>query len=285
MMTMGKNMAAWLPLALALAWGWCPTARCAADTQQVDPDKALQSIGKPRWYDRESDSYKPPRIADDNDNVIRREGWIAEAANQKEKNKAQKTGSTSGFWNWLTTSFVANWFSTVVISTLAILLVVVILLLTYHSLRHYMPNKWEQTQKTVAIEIDPAKVADLPFEVKRAAYQNPLAEAEALMRAGRFSQAIVFLYGYMLLALDQSRKIELQKGKTNRMYLRELRAHARLRTIVEGAMFAFEDVYFGKHEIAREQFLEHWSQMDEFHQLAAQATAPQVTSRPEIVTA
>ena len=87
------------------------------------------------------------------------------------------------------------------------------------------------------------------------------------MRAGRYNEAVVYLYGYMLLALDQSRKIHLQKGKTNRMYLRELRSEMQLQSIVSKTMLAFEDVFFGRYEIDRGRFEMLWDQRDEFHRL------------------
>jgi hypothetical protein len=118
------------------------------------------------------------------------------------------------------------------------------------------------------VEIDLARVEELPFEV-RAAALDPLSEAQRLMRSGNYDAAIVYLYGYMLLALDQTRKIHLQKGKTNRMYLRELSRVEKgtLRRIVESTMLAFEQVYFGKHSLSAEHFQLLWEQVDEFNRL------------------
>ena len=77
----------------------------------------------------------------------------------------------------------------------------------------------------------------------------------------------------MLLVLDNAHKIHLVKGKTNRMYLRELRREPpRLRAIMEMSMLAFEQVYFGKHSISAEHFALLWGQLDEFHQLVTEAS-------------
>ncbi|MCA9180349.1 MAG: hypothetical protein KDA51_02830, partial [Planctomycetales bacterium] len=93
------------------------------------------------------------------------------------------------------------------------------------------------------------------------------------MQAEDFDDAIAFLYGYLLLALDQSRLIHLQKGKTNRMYLLELGSLVPLRQNVEVAMLIFEASYFGKHRVTREQFLAVWQQLESFHQMLQAASA------------
>lgn len=270
----------------AMLLAFAPTLFAA---QQADADKALQSIGSPKWYDRVEDGYAPPELEPEEDNPIRTEGWIAEEENrrttEREKKKAANAANATrgGAWNW--TGLDTTWFSTIVISFLGITLVTIILLLAYHSLRTYMPGRWEKTEHRKSIVIDPAKVSDLPFEVKQATYENPLAEAEALMRSGKYREAILFLYGYMLLALDQSRKIDLQKGKTNRMYLRELKSQVELRSIVETAMLSFEDVYFGKHAIGEQQFLISWNQVDDFHRLLTGPSSTETAQPAEIATA
>ena len=258
-----------------------PLNVCAAQDDAVDATEALQSIGSTTWYDDETDDFTKPKLSPLTDNELRTEGTIAEEANARRR----KSSGNSNSWfsgrggNWGIGGAASNLISSFVLGLLAALLVTAIVLLTYYSLRNYVPNRWERKQKTSAVKIDLAKVSDLPFEVQQATHDNPLAEAEALLRAGKFERAMVFLYGYMLLALDQARKIELQKGKTNRMYLREVRTHTALAQILEPAMFSFEDVYFGKHQLPRERFLMSWNSLDRFHQQlgATQATGGQTT--------
>lgn len=237
----------------------------------VDAYEAVQSIGSSSWYDPKTDGYKRPTVKKLSDNPLRNDGWVAEKQNERKKKQQANTGGTRGGWfSGVDTSL----FSAIVLTCLAVLLIVVIGLLAFHSLRNYMPGKWEPKEKARSIEIDPMKIQDLPFEVQRATHANPLAEAEALMRAGRYDQAMIFLYGYMLLALDQSRKIELQKGKTNRMYMRELKNQPPLKSLVEQVMLGFEDVYFGKHPIGKERFAAVWARVEEFHQLITGQQSP-----------
>lgn len=259
-----------LLLAQIAVLAFSPSATVRADDEQADPVRAMQSIGNPPWYDKANDRYAPPTVTQEIDNPIRSQGWIDINTNQEKIAQAKSSaanpaggGGRGGLFD-----FGGDWLAIVMLALLALVLVTLLSMLAYHSLRNFMPNRFEKNLETDAIQIDPAKVADLPFEIQPTTHDNPLAEAEALMRAGKFSEAAIFLYGYMLLALDRARKLDLQRGKTNRMYLRELRPHPPLQEIVKRTMLAFEDVYFGQHPLDRERFLKLWNQLDAFHRLA-----------------
>jgi cell division protein FtsL len=246
----------------------------AAETTQVDAGQAMKAIGRQRWFDRQTDTYAPPSVEEAADNPIRTDGWVAQKANDEKIQQAKNDagGTTGKNWNWGFPSIDPNLFSSLVIALLAAVLIAVIVLLTYHSLRNYMPGQWQAKSKKRSIDIDPAKVSALPFEVQQASHIDPLAQTEALMRSNDYSQAIICLYGYMLLALDHSRWIDLQRGKTNRMYLKELRHSPDLYELVQFAMSSFEEVYFGKRTLSREQFLVSWNSLDRFHQLASRVS-------------
>jgi hypothetical protein len=249
---MGLFVAAWLlpPAGLTFA--------------QANAEQALRDFPKNVWYDPDTRQYIPPKIPPADDSPWRQAGWVETSPSAP----AQDSTIDNSWWDWVppfpNLSGLAEWIPRLVFAVLGVALLIVIGSLTYYSLRNYLPGALRNKKSAEAIEIDPARVLDLPFEVQ-AVDSHPLAEAERLMRVGAYNGAIVFLYGYLLLALDQSRKIHLQKGKTNRMYLRELGQETRLREIVYQAMLRFEDGYFGKHSISREQFLEVWAQVDEFH--------------------
>lgn len=240
-----------------------------ASAQEVDTERAMQSVGSPSWYDRSEDSYAKPTIRELDDNSIRTEGRKAAFKPPNARWRFWDWFDGNGQrWNWGLTGLSSDLFSALIIGLLAVLIATVLILLGIHSFKNYMPGAFEKKTPTTKIEIDPAKVADLPFEVKRESYDNPLQEAEALMKAGKFRDAIIFLYGYQLLALDQERKIELERGKTNRMYLRELNRIPALKAIQEQTMLAFEDAYFGHHPVSEERFMACWQQLPEFHRLA-----------------
>lgn len=262
------------PLLLAgttLLLGWLVQVASAAQSPQVDTERALKSLPNNSWYDKHAESYVTPAIPLEGDNPIREDGWRARPK------PAKQPSNWNWNWNWDLSGWFARWFSTIALSIVALLLVLALLLLSYHSLKQYLPGRFEKSNRSKPITIDPARVSDLPFEVQ-ASHGNPLDEAEALWKAGKLDQAIIYLYGYLLLALDQARLLHLQKGKTNRMYLKELQPRPGLRAIVELTMLAFEEVYFGKHSLTEARFTSLWSQLDDFHQQLA--AAQQMVSSP-----
>jgi hypothetical protein len=78
---------------------------------------------------------------------------------------------------------------------------------------------------------------------------------------------MVYLYSHLLVTLDRAQLIRLTKGKTNRQYLREMAGAKSLAAILTGAMVAFEDFFFGKHDLERERFEQSWQRLDEFTRL------------------
>lgn len=217
---------------------------------QADLDRARKAI-RGDWYDRQSETFVAPRLRELQDHPVRTNGRLAGPG-----------------WVWQPPRWNMGWFGSWV-SYLMMMMVVLILLtclvlLLLHFTRSYRPN--ERKRKNLTFEIDLARVEDLPFSVERMA-GDPLVQARRLADAGQFDLAIIYLYGYQLLAMDQARRIHLQKGKTNRMYLRELAATAGLQPIVQGTMLKFEEVYFGKHSITSESFEESWGHLERFHQL------------------
>ncbi len=239
------------------------------DNSNANTEKAFQSLRRTTWYDPTTKDYAPPEISPERDNEIRTTGRVAKAV--------AKQRSTSNWGNWFSAlgRFLASFFSWTLVIVIAALLIIAVGALIFFMFRDYLPSRREQMGSKKGIEIDLARVEELPFEV-RAASLDPLSEAHRLMRAGNFDSAIIYLYGYMLLALDQSRQIHLQKGKTNRMYLRELNrgGNASLRRIVESTMLAFEQVYFGKHSLTAEHFHALWERVEEFNHLVSPKVEP-----------
>lgn len=230
--------------------------------KEVNPAKAIEAIQRNSWYDKERKGFAPPQNLADPDTPLRRSGWSSQPKAQKSAPTNTTTGTGTGRgWFSAFNSLSLNY---ALIVGLAVLLVLAALSLSYSSLRNWLPGRFRQRGDLKAAKIDLAKVIDLPFEVKPTRH-DPLGEAEALMTAGRFDEAIVFLFGYVLLALDQASLIQLQRGKTNRMYLRELKGRLKLRSITELAMLAFEDVFFGRYRLSRDRFFEVWDQLPAFH--------------------
>lgn len=242
----------WLAVALFSAVGWSVSLADQPTTAQ----KAMQSVWA-GWYNGQQNSLNPPQFQSPDDHPLRSQGWLA---------GPEKKWEWPDWWpNWRSNlTGLGQWVVYLLWALLITALLGCIVLLLMHVHRSYRPaNKLSDRNK---IHIDPTRVEDLPFEVQHTMTGDPLSQARQLASTGNFNLAIIFLYGYLLLALDQARRIHLQKGKTNRMYLRELMGHAPLIALVESVMEKFEQVYFGKHSIDQTSFQQSWSQLDRFHQ-------------------
>lgn len=222
----------------------------ANNPESAERARARNSI-RGNWYDQEQQTFVPPSFEEIEDHPVRKNGRLA-----------------GPNWNWQRPNWnlgwLANWLTYSVITVICLILLACLVLLLMHFVRSSSTVERRRTGKS--IEIDLTRVEDLPFNVEQMA-SDPLSQAKLLADSGRYELAIIYLYGYFLLALDQARKIHLQKGKTNRMYLRELASNLDLQAIVEQTMLKFEEVYFGKRSITKTDFDQSWARLDEFHRL------------------
>jgi hypothetical protein len=98
-----------------------------------------------------------------------------------------------------------------------------------------------------------------------------LEEARRQYETGNYNAAIVYLYSFELLRLDQTQMLRLARGKTNREYLRELAGRPELYGILAMTLVPFEDAFFGEHKLSRERFEACWNQVERFNRLIEQA--------------
>lgn len=149
------------------------------------------------------------------------------------------------------------------LTVLAVIIIALVVLLV----KAFLQGEQTQTQGATFIDTssDIDRVEDLPFQLNKPT-GDFLSEAQRLYEAGKYSEAIVYLFSYQLVALDKRHVIRLTKGKTNRQYLRETRSREPLKQVLQRTMISFEDVFFGHHQLSRERFEESWRQLDEFHQ-------------------
>ncbi len=115
------------------------------------------------------------------------------------------------------------------------------------------------------------RMEDLPISLPQGE-TSLLEAARREYEAGNYGQAVVFLFSYQLLELDDHQLIRLTRGKTNRQYLRELAAHPRLRGLLAGTVDAFEAFFFGGRNLSREQFESCWRELDAFRGLVGGRT-------------
>jgi hypothetical protein len=205
------------------------------------------------FYDRQKDDVRrlnvePP--SDSADSANRRSKWTGKSA------KGTPRGRLPTF------SGVGEVLQAIGLAALIIFIALIAWLIA----RAFLKNEVTETKVSKVIETsrDVDKVQALPFQVRKPT-GNFLAEAERLYAAGNYSEAVIYLYSHLLVELDTHYVIRLTKGKTNRQYLRESRTRPVLRDILGRTMIAFEDVFFGHHELSRERFEECWTRVNEFH--------------------
>jgi hypothetical protein len=147
---------------------------------------------------------------------------------------------------------------------LVLLIVAVVVGLVWAYLRSESSSPRSQTEKAPEQRDLSASFESLPF-VLQAAKADLLTEARRAFDAEDYRRAIVLLFSYKLIALDQRQRIYLAKGKTNRQYLRELRGHPALQRVLEQTMLLFEDAYFGDYQPTRSDLNAAWEQLELFH--------------------
>ena len=204
---------------------------------------ALGSGWQYPWYDAAADDIRKVRV---------REAWDWPDFNWG-----------GGSWNFDPLQWVM-WFA------IALLLGI----LAYFLIRAYLRRENQQSMNTTngadvhAID-DAERIAALPFHVNRRSL-DLLEEARRHYQAGRYSQAIVYLFSHELVELDKRQFLRLAKGKTNRQYLREINAAPAVKGLLEQTMVAFESVFFGGRALEVSQFEACWNRVAEFDRLTQQ---------------
>src|SRR5581483_12151366 len=215
-----------------------------ADETPPDPIKAgkdaLSSGSRFPWYDRRQDDVRRlnvvPRQAPDD----RGAQWTASPTTAPAK-------TTSARPRWGVLASFLQWAG---ITALVLLMGLIAYLIATSFLKDEV-SEASSVRKVVESRRDADRVEALPFHV-RTATGDFLAEAGRLYQAGKYSEAIVYLFSFELVELDRHHVIRLAKGKTNRQYVRETRQRPLLRAILETTMVAFEDAFFGNKTLSRE---------------------------------
>ncbi len=265
-----------------LVWvGFTPFVARVGIATDVDADEVLSNFPDTKWFDSDADAYLPPEDAPLRDNPLRKDGRVAGPASSWDWWDAFD-------WDWWDSSGAggaggAMWgetfFTYFFYTLLFILFIAIVALLTWFLLRDSFPAlRQRKNDESGEIMIDRARIEALPFDAKPD-MGDPLAMAKHFVAIGQHDTALVYLYGYMLLAMDQRRHIYLQKGKTNRMYLAEIGSEE-LRQVVRPVQLAFEASFFGKHPVGAERFNEIWATLDTFHELAAREPVASDASAP-----
>jgi Domain of unknown function (DUF4129) len=217
-------IAMWFSGGLALAYEGEEAVAAGAD--------ALDSWTNYPWYDSANDSVRPVRL--------RSPRPVTQSAPTMPR-------GGGGTWNW-------DWLGWTLIGLLVLLIVAL-------AVKFFLDRDKRRSQSTAAGRIVPPasvdRLEELPFELEEPVH-DPWTAARAAADRGDYNRAIILLYSHQLLELDRVQIIHLAKGKTNRQYLREVRSRPGLAAMLGTTMVAFEDVFFGGHDLARARFEECW---------------------------
>jgi hypothetical protein len=249
-------------VAAALAYPTLAAGMQIEGGQQLTDEQADEAVrdslsGRTRYpfYDRAKDDTRRLNVESprDADSANRQSKWAGKKAAARKNAPPPRTGLSGPLG--------------AVLQVLGLTaLVVFIGILAWLIARAFLKQETTETvvSKVVETSRDVDRVEALPFAVRKPTGDFE-SEARRLYEAGQFSEAIIYLYSHLLVQLDRHHVIRLSKGKTNRQYLRETRGRPLLCEILDRTMIAFEDVFFGHHQLSREGFEACWRRLDEFH--------------------
>ena len=247
-----------------------------ADVMRQDQafEEAFDAAGSLPWYDPATDQVKPvevkPRLDDSANRDSRR---LPKPPKPKQttptqanpNNPAPTGGTTPSAWQYILQNFgeLIGW----VLFGLCVALIVALIV---NLMLRMEPGRAEGSEADATAEHrtieEQARLEQLPVEVRRI-QGDLLAEADRLRQAGRYDEAIIYLFGYRLLQLDRAHLIRLARGKTNLQYLRELSGRRELQGIMRETVRLFERSYFGRYEITSSEFATLREQQPAFESL------------------
>lgn len=214
----------------------------SANSGELSPSeqKVLQKGTDTSWYSAESGQrvLRSPKTRDRIDARDRHEVL-------EQSGGASYGGGTSSNSIWGDFfQFVFSIWSYLILGALVVLMLIALVFALRRS--GFFTVRPSRSKPIDLAERDSLKVTDLPFELEQTQV-GLLAQADEYRRRGDYSKAMVYLFSHLLVELDSSGLIRLERGKTNRSYLRELAPHKRIEAHMHLAVRWFEHVFFGKN--------------------------------------
>lgn len=244
----------------------------------VDPGVDVSLEASP-WYDPESGSIRPIALEpDDDDSLNRSSRWLPKPEKvRKVAAPASTTGGAGNGWfgSGLTLMNLLGWLLLLVLFIGGIAAIMFGLSKAEFELAGAAANSKAITQPSMD-EQTIERMKQLPPELRRSGI-NLRSEAERLMHEGAYDQAIILLFGHQLLLLDRRGELRLNRGKTNRRYLRECQSSsAENAACLQETIGAFERSYFGRHQITEREFQSLWEtnlKLERFLDASSEAAA------------
>lgn len=265
---------------------WCILLNAFHATQASESEpgqKAVRRGTSTIWAEPESESVTVPKNQLDRGDYSDRHESILTNAGDSAWNRwlsgfwdlGRGNSSLAAFLRWMYEA----WRLLILIGLGILIAVLVYYLLRSEAFRTFFrPGSVDRPAED--LEQQRAKVSDLPFEI-----DQPLmglrAQAERFRNVGDYSKAIVYLFSYLLVELDHSHCIRLERGKTNGAYMRELLPWSSLLPTLLPTVRLFELAYFGRREIDRDAFEGIWSKLVPFEEMLVQIRSGKRSRDPE----
>ena len=221
---------------------------CATTFADEDFDSAFRSSSLP-WYDAETGNLKQSNAPDRPGSAVSDRNRIPPFQEKKKGQQIPKQQTTPAAP--AATGNTAGTIGTSIVYIAGITFALLLIGLLVYGFLKLESDDGESTEETGKRK---RKIRDhikhLPFEIEE---QDGDFEtfAEKSLRERDYSKAIIYLFADVLVALSESGLVRLQRGKTNRQYLNEIWDHGEIRPYYRKVMTAFEDAFFGKHEIEK----------------------------------
>ena len=233
------------------------SSNSASCDDPIAPSATENALDRSVWFDTDRSGIVPVTLVPESDDSINRDSRWLPKAQRLQQSAAPSAPSRGLFGTGYTIANVLAW------ALLILLAMVVIGFLAFVISKTETPESaLAKRRANRAAELPDQqtmqRINHLPTELQRTDV-NLRSEAQRLMNARQYDQAIILLYGHQLLLLDHAGKLRLNRGKTNRKYVREMesvdrQSARRLRATVD----AFERTYFGRHSISEAEFSELW---------------------------
>jgi len=281
----------WLQRAAVAAWVLLLVCASPSATLAEAPDADSKSVLRrsvnPIWADPDTGEVQCPESQLRNNDFSDRHDSIAQPRSNRSLwdllfgSGGSSAGSNGGFLSDLLTAIFGAW-RWILLGFVVLFAAILIFMLMKNSAIPGFRRKQPASILEEDLEQQRAKISDLPFEMEQP-IRGLKAQAEYLRSQGDYSQAIFYLFSYLLVELDAARCIRLERGKTNGAYIRELKPRPGLQPYMRRAASAFEWVYFGRHRLDAETFESLWQSLERIESEMKISTQPNVAASGPIV--
>jgi hypothetical protein len=213
----------------------------AIDADPIDAGHEALSQGRRPWYDAEADAAQRVELF---------KPWDAPDFNLLD-------GTWAQMFAW---------------ATLALVVVLLVGGVVYALMSWQRPVDDSESDVTLIPGLATARSELLPVRAGSTGDQLR-AEAQRHFAAGEYGEAVVCLYTYGLLTLDDLHMIHLARGKTNRQYLRELARTEQLHEPMRQMVGTFEGYFFGGHDVSRQRCEQCLAHINTIHAARREVTA------------